>query len=113
MFRSERQQCLAIRVLLRPIFRDRLDGLWTGVGPTSVAVKYLDGNPLSSGEDIMLRAAFDVWNGAGKITLWRIMGSLDQNHEERLFSLMIAIGKGAGAIDDWIEEYVGKTEVHA
>ena len=49
MFRSERQQCDAIRALLRPA---QLDFLWTESGPTPQACKYLKGNPLSSGEDI-------------------------------------------------------------
>ena len=99
MFRSEKQQCNAIQKLLRPL---HLDYLWTESGPTPQACKYLKGNPLSSGEDILLRAAFDLWNGAGKVTLWDLQGKLDQKHAEHLLSLVIAIGRGSDAVDQWL-----------
>jgi hypothetical protein len=92
MFRSERQQCQAIRLLLSGL---NLEYLWTETGPTDQACKWVKRNPLSSGESILLRAAFDLWNGEGKVTLWQIQGTLDQRHCERLFSLALAAGYGA------------------
>ena len=66
MFRTEAQQCKAIRVLLSSL---RLDHLWTAQGPTEHACQFLESSPLSSGEQILLRCAFDLWNGAGKVLL--------------------------------------------
>jgi hypothetical protein len=99
MFRSERQQCDAIRALLSPL---GLDYLWTQTGPTPKACAWLKSNPLSSGESLLLRSAFDLWNGAGKVTLWDLQGTLDQSHCLRLFSLILAAGSGGVAVDKWI-----------
>jgi hypothetical protein len=98
MFRSERQQCQAIRLLLSGL---NLEYLWTETGPTDQACKWVKRNPLSSGESILLRAAFDLWNGEGKVTLWQIQGTLDQRHCERLFSLALAAG-GSRAAEAWM-----------
>ena len=64
MFRSEKQQCEAIQLLLKSLHMERF---WTDKGPTKQACKYLEGSPLSSGEQIFLRCAFDLWNGDGKV----------------------------------------------
>lgn len=101
MYRNDKQGCVAIRLLLASL---GMEGLWTETGPTSTAVKYLEGSPLSSGEQLLLRAAFDLWNGHGKVTLWDLMGTLDATRTELLFSLALAVTNGGHAVDTWIEQ---------
>lgn len=68
MFATTAQQCQAIRLLLSSL---RLEHLWTAKGPTRQAINYLEGSPLSHGEQVLIRCAFDFWNGQGKVTLGR------------------------------------------
>ena len=82
MFKTEKQQCEAICCLLASL---NLHRFWTLKGPTRQACEALEGSPLSSGEQVMLRVAFDFWNGAGKVMLYRdLMGTLDST---RLFKV--------------------------
>lgn len=100
MFRSEAQQCQAIRILLLSL---NLDYLWTEKGPTQRAIDWLEGSPLSSGEQVMLRCAFDFWNGEGKVTLYRdLLGILDSARLEKVLTLALASNSGAEAVDRWI-----------
>ena len=62
MFRSDAQKCQAIRLLLGSL---GLEYLWTERGPTAKAVEWLNGSPLSSGENVLLRTAFEFWNQQG------------------------------------------------
>ncbi|HET9181239.1 MAG TPA: hypothetical protein VFP59_03825, partial [Candidatus Angelobacter sp.] len=101
MFRSEKQQCEAIQLLLKSLHMERF---WTDKGPTKQACKYLEGSPLSSGEQIFLRCAFDLWNGDGKVLLWQdLLGSLDTPRTELLFTLVIAVNRGGDAVQKWID----------
>ena len=103
MFRSEAQQCQAIRILLASL---RLEHLWTEKGPTRQACDWLEGSPLSSGEQILLRCAFDLWNGAGKVELYRdLLGTLDTERLERVLTLAMAANSGGLAVDKWIIQY--------
>ncbi len=100
MFRSTAQQCQAIRILLHSL---RLDHLWTEKGPTKRAVEWLESSPLSSGEQVMLRCAFDFWNGEGKVTLYRdLLGVLDSQRLETVLTLALAANSGEAAVDNWI-----------
>jgi len=60
MFRDDEQSARACRALMATA---RLEGLWTNEGPTLRAAELLDsgGGPLSSGERIVLLAAFAFW----------------------------------------------------
>ena len=100
MFKNEAQQCTAIRCLLASL---NLHRLWTQKGPTKQACDYLDGSPLSSGEQVMLRCAFDFWNGEGKVTLYRdLMGVLDPTRLGKVLSLAMAANSGGEAVEHWI-----------
>jgi len=100
MFRSTKQQCQAIRILLRSL---RLDHLWTETEPTKQAVNYLAGSPMSHGEEVLLRCAFDFWNGEGRVELGRdLLGVLDNMRLERVLTLALAVNASAEAVDKWI-----------
>jgi hypothetical protein len=101
MFRTEAQQCQAIRILLSSL---RLEHLWTAKGPTRQACNVLEGSPLSSGEQILVRCAFDFWNGAGKVQLYRdLLGTLDGTRLHLVLTLAMAANAGGSAVDEWIK----------
>jgi len=66
MWQSDRQKCDVIRTLLACVNRE---DLWTPTGPTKEArhLLHLGGGYLSSGERMILRVAFSIWNGLGEI----------------------------------------------
>ena len=100
MFKSEAQQCQAIRILLSSLM---LEHLWTAKGPTRRACDLLEGSPLSSGEQILLRCAFDFWNGAGKVLLYHdLLGVLDGTRLHLVLTLALAVNAGGAAVDEWI-----------
>jgi hypothetical protein len=100
MFKTEAQQCQAIRILLSSL---RLERFWTEKGPTKQACDYLEGSPLSHGEQVLLRCAFDFWNGEGKVTLYRdLLGVLDSNRLNKVLTLAMAANAGGDAVEDWI-----------
>jgi hypothetical protein len=104
MFKSEAQQCQAIRILLSSLHLERF---WTDKGPTRQACDYLEGSPLSHGEQLLLRCAFDFWNGEGKVTLYRdLLGVLDSTRLDQVLSLAMAANAGAEAVDGWIEAQI-------
>ena len=76
MWQSEKQQCQVIGAILH---RTHLQSLWTEDGPTREACELLEagGGPLSHGEAILLRVAFDLWNGEGKATVDDLITVLD------------------------------------
>lgn len=76
MWQTDTQASETIIAMLKSV---RLDRLWTKDGPTEEACEYLDagGGPLSHGEQIMLRVAFDLWNSKGKATLDDLVAVLD------------------------------------
>jgi ABC-type transport system involved in cytochrome bd biosynthesis fused ATPase/permease subunit len=103
MFRNDEQSARACRALLATV---RLERLWTAGGPTERAVEYLDadGGTLSSGERIMLLAAFAFWHGSSPLRLAEIIETLDSEPSEAICSLLLAVKEGAGAVDDWLAE---------
>lgn len=103
MFRDDHQACRARRALLGRI---HLEDLWTDEGPTDRAVELCEarGGPLSSGERVMLLAAFAFWNGRGHVTLDDAIGVLDREHVEVLCALWVAVSRGAAAVDAWIAD---------
>jgi hypothetical protein len=106
---SERQQCQAIRVLLR---RVRLGRLWTLDGPTEEALDLLkrNGGPLSHGQAIMLRVAFDVWSSSGNATVGEMLGTLDNANLFAVGSLLVELSNSRPAIDNWIAERTAEQE---
>jgi hypothetical protein len=102
MFSSHRQKCEAIKILLTTV---RLERLWTLGGPKREAFKYrdCDGRPLSSGERVMVLAAFDLWNGSGGLKFHEVPLTLDAAKAHKLLTLLLAISTGGDAVDQWIE----------
>lgn len=97
MWRSEKARTRAILVMLAP--HHALAGLWTYDGPTDLALTYLerDGGPLSSGEAVLLRAAFDLWNGTGRCTVDALLSTLDARTLRAVAMALLARDGGAEA----------------
>lgn len=87
-----------------------LGGLWRHdfgyPGPTRRAHALLEagGAPLSSGERVMLRLAWDVWNGAGRAVLGETLAVLSPRLLEKVGRLLMACAQGPDQIDAWIQE---------
>lgn len=80
-----------------------MERFWTDKGPTRQACDYLKSSPLSHGEQILLRCAFDFWNGAGKVQLYRdLLGVLDGTRLHLVLTLALAANAGGTAVDEWI-----------
>lgn len=113
MFRDDDQLARACRALLA---QGRLQRLWTRRGPTGEAKTLLqdDGGPLSSGERILLLAAWAFWNGEGGLRLAEIVQQLDARPTGVLCALMVALQQGAAAVDEWLDAYgiPDEPEVH-
>jgi hypothetical protein len=103
MFTSEQQRSEVCRTLLEAVYRG---DLWDHTGPTDAALDLLeaDGGPLSSGERVMLKIAFDVWNGGGNATMSGAFYTLDQSRRTVVADLMLALDDGR-QIDDWLARY--------
>lgn len=100
MFSSQKQQCRAIICLLQSL---GLGHIWTDEGPSRLACEWLEGNPLSSGEDLMLRIAFDFWNGMGKASFAKVVKVLDNRRTQDVADLLRAVTLGGDAVEAWIK----------
>lgn len=99
MFSSQKQQCRAIILLLQSL---GLGHIWTDEGPSKLAIDWIEnGSPLSSGEAILVRAAFDFWNGEGKVTIHEIM-KLDGRRTELICTLMASVNQSGDMVEAWI-----------
>ncbi len=105
MFRDDRQKCAVIRVLLRHVGQAEL---WSETGPTADAIELLAarGGPLSHGQAVMLRVAFDIWGGDGHIELNEIMSTLDPDGLLLVGTLLTAVAHEASgvsvSVDAWL-----------
>jgi hypothetical protein len=106
MFRDRLQAARACRVLLRTL---RLERLWTLEAPTAEAVDLLamNGGPLSSGERVLLLAAFALWNGDGSLKLVEVVQQLDVTPAHALCALISALKDGPEAVDAWLKLHDG------
>jgi len=97
---TEQQRSDAARALLRSIGHG---DLWTDRGPTGEACQLLeeDGGYLSSGGRVILRFAFDCWNGQGRIPADELLYSLDPRRLRLVGTLMVALAEGT--VDRWLE----------
>ena len=102
MFQTETQTHAAIGSLLTTI--PGLGRYWTATGPTEEAARVMEGRgeALSSGEELLLRVAFDLWNGRGGADFGRMFGTLGNEPLAALGSLLVAVTQGPEAIDAWI-----------
>ena len=80
-----------------------LEEMFTETGPTREATDTLgDRGTLSSGQYLMLQAAFDVWNGRGGMPLGRALNVLDDRNLQAFATLLVAITMGSVDIELWI-----------
>jgi len=102
MFANDAQQCRAIRALLGSHFHgSRLDELWGPTGPTELACTLLEqGGHGSHGEIVLLRVAFDFWNGRGKAKFSDVIEVLDTERLQLVASLAMAYN--GDAVDEWV-----------
>jgi hypothetical protein len=101
VFSSEAQLARVCRALCE---RVRLDGMWTETGPTDTAIALMEANggPLSSGERIVLLAAWSVWNGHDGARFADVVYRLDGRNLVALGTLLVAVASGGAAIDAWL-----------
>jgi hypothetical protein len=78
--------------------------MWTPTGPTNEALATLDagGGPLSSGERVVLFAAWAFWNSAPQASLADVVYRLHTSNLRAIARLMLALADGGHAIDGWI-----------
>lgn len=107
-FRNDKQRSHACKVLLSLV---ELEHLWDEErGPTEGAVAQLhraeDGECLlSNGEQVMLRTAFDIWNGGGGATLWDMMTGLEPDMSVAIGDLVLRASQDdPDLVDEWIRE---------
>ena len=109
MFASRAQLHTAIWKLLKHVNGARF---WAVDGPTDEAVLAIDAitenkteRPyLSSGQEVLLRAAFDIFNGRGNATIYSALRVLDDRNQRALWSLLLAMVDGPEAIQRWIDQ---------
>jgi hypothetical protein len=106
MFRDEAQTHRAIRALLDTT--PKLERYWTDTGPTEEAARVVaqSGAALSSGEWLLLRVAFDLWNGRGGADFGRVVHTLGSEPLAALGTLLVAVSQPDDpAIDAWIARH--------
>lgn len=98
--RDESQLFRVCRAVLR---RAGLDRLWSDDGPSEQAKDLLreNGRPLAEDKRTLLLFVWRLWNGSCDLRatqLWR----LDSEMQDVLVNLVIALGHGFDAVDDWL-----------
>jgi hypothetical protein len=98
MFRTEQQRARACRTLMDQLF---VKDLWTNDGPTEKAIDLLqkNGEGLSSGERVLFLAAWELWNSTGQLRFADLL-RLDDAKLHAVGSLLVALAKGGGNVDD-------------
>lgn len=66
--------------------------VWSNRGPSDEAVRLLDadGGYLSSGERLLLKAAFDLWNGRGHCRVDELLDALDEKRLRAVAEALMA-----------------------
>jgi hypothetical protein len=104
-FRDDRQRARVCRALLGTLGLERF---WTLDGPIKDQSKSVAGtvnamvSGLSNGEHALVRAAWDFWNGEGKMSLNAILNTLDAERTQALCTLLVAANQSTDAVDAWI-----------
>jgi len=102
-FRDDQQIAACCIVLCRSV---RLASAWTLNGPTLFALNVRDGKTgVSSGEGLLVRMAFDLWNGEGGVTFSRMIDSLDGVRMRMVAGLLAACATSSAAVDGWLAEH--------
>jgi hypothetical protein len=94
MWASEKARNRAIMVMLSG--SATMARMWTQNGPTPEALDLIeaDGGPLSGGEKVLLRAAFDLYNGTGKCTVDSLLCTLDADNLRAVAAAVLARDEG-------------------
>lgn len=113
MFRTDEQKSAVCCVLLRAV---RKPDLWHECGPTKEAMSLIATSDkvsghlgyLSSGQSIILRVCFDLWNGEVKASFGDVVFGLDPRCKLLLGTLLSAMSEmqssDDSAIDVWISD---------
>ena len=90
MWLSEKARNDAIREMLAGT--PGVARLWGAEGPTHKACELLraDGGYLSSGERLLLKAAFDLWNGQGHCRVDELLDTLDEKRLRAVAEALVA-----------------------
>lgn len=112
MFQNDHQRAVVCAALTKTIPPAYSKGPWwiTEGNPRPsdraiTAIELLEdgsGLPISTGEKILLRTAWDIWNGRGMAPLGDVIARLSPNHIGRIGRLIVAIAAGPLAIDLWL-----------
>jgi hypothetical protein len=108
MFASTEQMHTAIRTILAIGPGIEVDKVWTLRGPTTFCAHVLDGSEdeyLSDGEHLLVRVAFDLYNGAGRALVRDVIAKLDARCAGAVAELLVAAIKGGPAVDAWLATY--------
>lgn len=109
-FRDDEQLARCCRALCA---RVGLAHLWAAgrgdSGPMLGALDVRDGkSPLSSGEQLIVLAAWSFWSGSGGLLFADLMTVLSHDHLDAIFSLATAVSLGSESVDAWLAQQ----EVH-
>lgn len=98
MWKNDAHACAKILEFLQPA---GLAHYWTSDGPTPEACALLDAGigALSHGEQIVLRVAFDLWNGSGKATVDDLVTVLDQKNLNAALTAILEVRPDATTPD--------------
>lgn len=109
MFRDDAQTHAAIRLLLGTI--PGLARMWTETGPTDEAAHVVEGtsSAMSSGEVLLVRVAFDLYNGQGGASFGRVLNTLGNEPLNALGALLVAFTQSPEAIEVWIAAQRART----
>lgn len=100
MFQNDTQRVAVCRAILQ---RVGLSTLWVSSGPTEAAFAYLKA-PLSAGEGLLVRIAWDTWNGSGKVSLAEMFARLSKSHVYVITALIDAVAEGPDCVDEWLDD---------
>lgn len=104
-WRDDHQRARVCQALLDLVGLAHLWECGDSPAPTPAAIRWWrEGAPLSSGETIIFRVAWDVWNGEGGATLGTLLSSLSPRLIEAIGRLLIAYSQGPHQVDEWIAE---------
>jgi hypothetical protein len=78
--------------------------MWTESGPSEAAIAIMEANggPLSSGERVVILAAWAFWNGHDGVSFADVVERLDSPNLRAIGGLMTALSSGGAAVDAWL-----------
>ena len=102
-FANDRQIAACCIALCKSV---RMEDAWTLDGPTELGCAINEGKTgHSSGEILIVRVAFGLWNGGDRATFGRVCNVLDDTRLRMVGSLLVAIVDGPKAVDAWLSKH--------